>query len=368
MPIRSDGGDHRRGARIGNMSVLAFSVLCWFAATLPADPVEARPSPTAAPTSVKEKVIIDTDIGIDVDDAFAVALALCSPELDILGFTAASGDTAARVKIIDRMLGESGLQSIPVTAGPPTTSPDRSSPTTLIGLQKRYGESWPPVQTSRPSAVDFILEQIRRYPGQVTLVAIGPLSNIAAAMDKDIASFRKVKRVVVMGGWIRTLQTQLGEKADPAPEYNIRIDIPAAQKVFRSGVPLYVMPLDSTRHLALDEVRRKVIFTRANPITDSLALLYILWGHPTPVLHDAMAVAFTMNAELCPVEALHVVVDEKGITRGGSGPPNAQVCLRSDANAFLDYYVQRIVSGSQSLLYSSPGAPAMSHVSEYAAH
>src|SRR5690348_16675378 len=122
-----------------------------------------------------EKVIIDTDIGTDIDDAFAVALAMKCPEIEILGFSTASGDTAGRAKILDEMLGASGHSDIPVAVGNPTTLPFSIPP---VGRQVRYGEEGHFARSSHPQSADFILEQIRRFPGQITLVAIGPLTNV----------------------------------------------------------------------------------------------------------------------------------------------------------------------------------------------
>src|SRR5271157_6246911 len=102
-----------------------------------------------------EKVIIDTDIGDDIDDAFAIALAVRSPELEILGVTTTFGDTEARARIADRLLGEAGRGEIPVLAGAPTK-------TSNVMSQRRYGQSGQFARASHVSAVDFILKQIRK--------------------------------------------------------------------------------------------------------------------------------------------------------------------------------------------------------------
>ena len=207
-------------------------------------------SQTQAPpgqTIAREKVIIDTDIGDDIDDAFAIALALKSPELEILGISTTFGDTEARAKIVDRVLGEAGHSDIPVLAGVPTHTTNEMN-------QRRYGQGGRFAKASHPNAVDFILEQIRRYPGQVTLIAIGPLMNVGALIDKDPAAFLKLKRVVIMCGSIECGYGELWfcPAHGPDAEWNIINDIPSAKKLFLSGVPLYVMPLDSTQ-LKLDE-------------------------------------------------------------------------------------------------------------------
>jgi len=285
-------------------------------------------------------VIIDTDIGDDIDDAFALALALRSPELQIIGITTTFGDAETRAKLVDRFLAEVGRPDIPVAAGAPTAS--RGTFT-----QRRYAEGGHDAKPSHPDAVAFVLEQIRRYPGQVTLIAIGPLMNVGAAIDKDAATFRKLKRVVMMGGSIKRGYGDLGfgPPRPPQPEWNILNDIPSAQKLFASGVPLFVMPLDSTQ-LKLDEVKRTFLFSQGTPLTDSLTLLYHQWGQETPTLFDPMTIAFLVNPALCPVQPMRIRVDEKGFTRADlSSPsaPNAQVCLDSGPDSFFHFLLPRLV-------------------------
>jgi purine nucleosidase len=288
-----------------------------------------------------EKVIIDTDIGDDIDDAFAIALALKGPELEILGISTAFGDTEARAKIVDRMLGEAGRSDIPVLAGTPTK-------TTNVMNQKRYGEGGHFARPSHPNAVDFILDEIRRYPGQITLIAIGPLMNVGALIDKDPATFLKLKRVVMMGGSIECGYGDLWfcTAHGPDAEWNIINDIPSAKKLFLSGVPLYVMPLDSTQ-LKLDEVKRAYLFRQGTPLTDALTLLYHEWGQQTPTLFDPVTVAYILDPKVCPVEPMHIRVDDKGFTRPEPGAPNAQVCMRSDADAFFRLQIGRLVEQKQ---------------------
>jgi inosine-uridine nucleoside N-ribohydrolase len=291
-----------------------------------------------------EKVIIDTDIGDDIDDAFALALALRCPELQVIGITTTFGDTETRARLVDRFLAEVGRPEIPLAAGAP--SPPKSTFT-----QRRYAEGGHFAKSSHPDASTFLLEQIRRYPGQITLIAIGPLMNIGAAIDKDPATFRKLKRVVLMGGSIKRGYGDLGfgPPQPPQPEWNILNDVPSAQKLFAAGVPLFVMPLDSTQ-LKMDEVKRAFLFSQGTPLTDALTLLYHQWGQETPTLFDPMTIAFLVNPNLCPVQPMHIRVDEKGFTRPDPGPPNApnppnaQVCLDSNPDAFFRFYLNRLAT------------------------
>jgi purine nucleosidase len=316
------------GVRAALRWVVCLAVCAWPKANL----AQSVPGPPA------EKVIIDTDIGDDVDDAFALALAVKSPELEILGVTTTFGDTETRAKLADRFFGEAGGQEIPVSAGKPTATKNQMS-------QRRYAEGGHFAKASHGDAVEFLLQQIRKYPGDITLIAIGPLMNVGAAIDRDPATFRKLKRVVLMGGSIRRGYGDLGytPPVPPMAEWNIVNDVPSAQKLFSAGVPLFVMPLDSTQ-LKLDEVKRAFLFSQGTPLTDALGVLYHLWRQETPTLFDPMAVAFALRPELCPVQPMHIRVDEKGFTREEPGTPNAQVCLDSNAEDFFRFYLKRVAA------------------------
>jgi purine nucleosidase len=288
------------------------------------------------PQNPSEKIIIDTDIGDDVDDAFAVALALRSPGLQILGISTVFGDTQVRVKLLDRLVGEAGRQDIPVAKGTPTDAKTSLS-------QRPYAEGGHFAKPTHPDAVPFILDQIRRYPGQITLVCIGPLVNVGALIDKEAAAFRKLKRVVLMGGSIERGYGDLGYSKPHGPdaEWNIKNDPRSAQKLLASGVPVFMMPLDSTQ-LKLDEYKRGVLFHAGTPLTDALILLYHEWEEQTPTLYDPMTIAFIVNPQLCPVKPLRIRVDDQGFTRPEAGSPNAQVCLDSDSEAFFRFYIPRV--------------------------
>jgi inosine-uridine nucleoside N-ribohydrolase len=293
----------------------------------------------------REKVIFDTDIGDDIDDAFALGLALSDSKLDVLGVTTAWGDTDLRARLAARFLAETGHREIPVAAGPKTKS---NSPFT----QAKWAEKWPEPEHGWPDAVAFTLDLIRRNPGQITLISVAPFSNVGALIDRDAETFRKLKRVVIMGGSIHRGYGDLGFLPDhgPDPEYNLLLDIPSARKLFASGVPLFVMPLDSTQ-LKLQEVLRSALFSRGSPTTDALALLYAQWTastlNPTPTLFDAMAVAAAIDPQLCPTRPMHIEIDSRGYTRVEAGVPNAQVCLNSSSEKFFDFYMHHLLRPSE---------------------
>lgn len=305
--------------------------------------VSAQPNGPAHPAAPAEQIIIDTDIGTDIDDAFAVGLALHSPEFKILGVTSAWGDTHLRARLLTRFLKETGRPDIPIAMGIPKQPPGKVE----ILSQAPYAEGGP-ANLQYPNAVDFLLEQIRAHPGEITLISIGPETNLGAAIDRDGATFRKLKRVVLMGGSVYRGYSQFnyGKTHGPDPEWNILCDIQAAQKVFTSGVPLYVMPLDSTQ-IKLQELERAAIFKTGTALTDALLVLYTQWARgatQTPTLFDAVAVAYAMHPELCPAQPMRLRVDDQGYTRVEAGPPNVQVCLRSSSDQFLEFFMPRIVA------------------------
>src|SRR6266404_3792163 len=303
----------------------------------------AQTGTSVSRAKASEKIIIDTDIGDDIDDAFAVGLAVRSPEFEILGISSAWGDTHLRARLLSRFLKETGRGDIPVAMGIAKHPPGKVN----LLTQAPYAQGGPAGE-NYPSAVDFILEQIKLHPDEITLIAIGPETNLGAAIDRDAATFRKLKRVVLMGGSVYRGYGQFnyGKTHGPDPEWNILCDVQAAQKVFTSGVPLYVMPLDSTQ-IKLQELERAEILKAGTPLTDALLVLYEQWSHgamQTPTLFDAVAVAYAMHPELCQAKPMRLRVDDQAYTRVESGPANAQVCLRSDSDQFLEFFLPRTVS------------------------
>jgi inosine-uridine nucleoside N-ribohydrolase len=290
-----------------------------------------------------EPVILDTDIGDDIDDAYALALALRSPEIHLLGITTAFGDTELRARLVTRYLDSIGKTGIPVYAG-------RTTDASNVFTQSVYARHASPVHA--PEAVPFLLDQIRTYPGEITLIAIGPLFNIEEAIKRDPATFSKLKRVVIMGGSIdRGYDGRSGERRPPDAEWNINRDPAGLRALLASGVPVFMMPLDSTQ-IHLETREREAIFAHGSPLTDQLTLLYHQWkagtdGHPdAPTLFDPVAVTYAIRPELCPAVPMRIEVDDKGFTRKVEGPANAQVCLKSDEAGFLDLLLTRLVGDS----------------------
>jgi len=299
-------------------------------------------SAQGAGKGAQQLAILDTDIGDDIDDAFALALVLRSPEIKLLGITTAYGDTELRARLTDRYLAAVGRTNIPVAVG-------RSTSQTNTFSQAGYAKEQP--DHAHPEAVKFLLDQIRAHPGQITLIAIGPLVNVEDAIARDPGTFKKLKRVVMMGGSVYKGYglTADGKPKAPEPEWNISRDPKGAQALLASGVPVFMMPLDSTQ-IPLKEAQRDRLFSAHTPLSDQLGLLYQQWRgvadnrSPTPTLFDPVAAAYAIRPELCPMKRLRLEVDEKGSTKPVEGSPNAQVCPSSDEPAFLEFLLGRIAA------------------------
>ena len=191
--------------------------------------------------------------------------------------------------------------------------------------------------------VAFLLGQIRAHPGQITLIAIGPLFNVQAAIERDPATFRKLKRVVMMGGSIyRGYDGKNGERRPPTPEWNIDCDPAGAKALLASGVPVFMMPLDSTQ-IHLEKPEQGEIYSPRLAAHRSVdpALPPMDRRGPvehSPTLFDPVAVTIRVRPDLCPATPMRIEVDDKGFTRPVEGTPNAQVCLQSDEKGFLDCF------------------------------
>lgn len=285
-------------------------------------------------------ILLDTDIGTDVDDAFALALVLVSPELDLRGVTTVGSEPRTRALMVCRLLTAIGRRDIPVAAG---AAPQ---PAEEIEKQGRYANH-PAVifnRTARPvkeNAVDFLYQQLKQRRGELTLLTIGPLTNIARLLREHPDCKPWIKRIVMMAGSVR-----LGYKGKaPADvEWNIKCDIPAAQTVFASGVPLVVAPLDATTMLKLEHPLRSSLFQAQTLLTYQIQALYQMWDASTPTLYDPVAVMLCFSERFCTMEDLRLEVDDKGMTRAIKGRANARVATAIRGNDFLTWYVERVSS------------------------
>ncbi|WP_119257440.1 nucleoside hydrolase [Shinella zoogloeoides] len=309
--------------------------------------------------SEPRKIIIDTDPG--QDDAAAIMLALGSPELEILGITTVAGNVSlSRTSTNARIILEfCSRPDVRVFAGA-----DRPIARPLVTAEHVHGKTGldgpelhePKMPLEAQHAVDFIVETLKREPvGTVTLCTLGPLTNIALALEKAPEIAGRVRELVMMGGGFFE-----GGNITPAAEFNIYVDPEAAAAVFRSGIPIVMMPLDVT-HKVLT-LKSRVETLRAIGNRPALALVQMLefferfdiekYGSDGGPLHDPTVIAYLLKPELfggrdCNVEVetaspLTVgmtVVDWWQVT---DRKHNARVMKDVDADGFFALLTERV--------------------------
>ncbi len=284
-----------------------------------------------------KRIILDTDIGDDVDDAFALALAISSPELALLGVTTVHGPVEKRARIARKMLNRAGKPEIPVIPGFPgwgelDQEPNQAPWATGTGLQ-------PPAQ----AALDYILQEVAGAPGGMTVIAIGPLSNIAKCVEEQPAIADEMAELIIMAGSVRKGYAGVPE---PVAEYNVACDVDAASRIFSSRARLTVVPLDATATLMLPQEYLDMMRGSSGPLARALTELIPLWqggGRRWPVLHDPLAVTVAFDRSIGRFEPMCLQVTGDGMTVPVEGaPPNASVCIEADAKRLFDLVIGRI--------------------------
>lgn len=259
------------------------------------------------------RILLDTDIGTDVDDCLALALILASPELQLEGITCVYGNVNLRARIVQKLLQLRGITGVPVAIG--ARQP-------LLAMKAVYweghegqgiledGDHLPePVDEFAP---DFIIRTVMENPGEIHLVAIGPLTNIALALVKEPRLAQNIAHLTIMGGVIRGL-----DRLDlPYAEHNIRCDPAAAHLVFSSGVPMTVIPLDITTQVRVraDGLARiqqaGTLFHQA--VAQQLANYPRFQNQGWTALHDPLAVATIIDPTLVHAQSVHMDVEIGG--------------------------------------------------------
>jgi inosine-uridine nucleoside N-ribohydrolase len=317
------------------MRATSLGFLCWRGVFLAG--VFLTDLAAAADERAPVPVIFDTDIGTDIDDAYALAALIHRPDLQLLGVTTVSSDAVARARLAAKLLHVAGGEwaRVPVYAG-------ISTPTQYMKqVEWATGFSAPSLHTS--GGVDFMKREIDARPGKVTLIAVGELTNVAALLDAEPGIAKKIRAISLMGG---SLYRGYAPGSKPEPEWNIKSNAAAAQTVFRSGVPLLVAPLDSTADLRLTPEMRVELFSRGLRLNDALAALNSVWRHTNtwkaenPTLFDVLSVELVNPRKPYALTALRVEVDADGLTRVVSNSsPNAKVALQVDGAAFMRDFV-----------------------------
>lgn len=303
-------------------------------------------------------IVLDCDPGHD--DAIALLLALASPEVDLLGVTTVAGNQTLEKTTANalRVLEFAGRGDVPVAAGA-----DRPLARELFIAAYVHGESGldgPALPDPRGApveqhAVDFMADAVRGSDRPVTLVPVGPLTNIALFLARHPEAAANVERVVLMGGAVAE------GNVTPAAEFNIYVDPEAAWRVFRSGLPVTMMGLDVTHKALMTQVHAERL-RASGPIGGMVAELYDFfieyhrrtYGTEGAPIHDAVAVAHVLRPGLVETVHRHVDVDCKSelcrgrtvvdLWRRTGKEANADVGVDIDADAFLELLCERIES------------------------
>ena len=318
-----------------------------------------------------QRILIDTDPG--VDDAYAILLAMHSPELHVPAITTVCGNVPVdqATQNLLTILGLLELDEFPMLAQGATTPLIKPLVTAAhvhgddgLGntshLQKADGSPvYAPADTdlSLMSGAELILEMATRYPDELIIVALGPLTNLATAIRKDPAKMRQVREIIVMGGVFEAY----GNVTTTA-EFNIFVDPHAAQEVFQFGVPVHIAPLDATHQVVLTGERlRAEMENREDKVsrflwdaTRACMEFYLehvgFWGFH---IHDALPIAMLTHPDYFESVNTYVQVETAGDLTGGMTvadlrperqrfDPNAQVCVKVAAEAFLDTFFERL--------------------------
>jgi purine nucleosidase len=261
------------------------------------------------------RIVLDTDPGID--DSLAILLALASPEVELAGVGVTGGNCALDdgVRNALNVLAVASRTDMPVHAGvgvplirPPFTAPETHGDTGL-GYARLPAST---VGPAREHAVDMIIREIMDHPGQVVLVAVAPLTNVALAIRKEPRIVQNVREVIIMGGALRA-----DGNTTSLAEFNFFVDPHAAHIVLESGMPITLLPWDITKDVLLVQADIDRLMEVASPVSRFIAdatRFYIefheqCFGFSGCSINDPVAVAMVFVPDLARTEAMHVAVE-----------------------------------------------------------
>lgn len=299
------------------------------------------------------KVILDTDIGSDIDDALALALALKSDEIDLVGVTTVYGDTKVRGHIAKRLINLTN-QQVKVYPGIETTLLN-NRPIWMAGHEGddlTFTEADYDLESKH--AVDFIIETIMNNPGEITLIGIGPLTNIAMAIIKEPKIVEHVSEVLIMGGITRLGSIGTSPEALKRPtEHNITSDPEAASVVYSSGMPLTMVGLDVTMQVKLYPKDVELLAQSNDPLNLEVLKMLKTWfdfiEEDFTLLHDPLTVSLLLNRNLVKTKALDIKVDYTNTHPSGQtlvvGSGQTEVALEVEVEAFKKKIMNILLKG-----------------------
>ena len=295
----------------------------------------------------KIAVILDTDICDDIDDTWALAMLLQSPEFDIKLITTAVGDTTARTKVVAKMLQTAGRTDIPIGTG--IAIGDMKTGHRQDGWVKDFDLSKYPGKIYQ-DGVQAMIDTIMNSPEPITLIAIGPLPNVAAALEHE-PNIAKKARFVGMQGSVRS---GYDEKSKPQKEYNVVSFIKASQTVFTADWDMTITPLDTCSRVALQGDKYRKVLDCNSPITKAVIENYRVWtksgnmneaqvGSRSSTLFDTVAIYLAMKCDLAKMETLGIRVTDDGYT-AIDGKAKKINCATSWKNlgGYEDFLVERL--------------------------
>lgn len=310
-------------------------------------------------------LLIDTDPGID--DALALLLAFGSPECSVEAITTVAGNVEVPLctRNVRRIVAVARPARSPIIvegAAKPVARP-------LVTAAHYHGadglgdafEDEPspaaPLQTGGPTAAHTIVEMARRLGKVLTVVAIGPLTNIALALERNAAAMARIRRLVVMGGAV-----DVPGNVTPTAEFNMHVDPEAAARVVAAGLPLDLVPLDVTRRVILRRAELDTALTQAPRALGEFVFAFTRFafrvdegaGERGIMLHDPLAVAVALDPSFVTFERVRLGIGADGETRREAGTPSCRVAVAVDADRFLRYFLERLCRAS------SGSAPLMS--------
>lgn len=311
-------------------------------------------------TDARRRVVLDCDPGHD--DAMAILLAAASPAIELEAITTVAGNQTLEKVTLNarRVCSVAGIRDVPIAAG--SDRPLRREPIVagdIHGSSGLDGHPWddPTVALDARDGVDLIIERaVADDERPLTIVAVGPLTNIARALHREPAISRRIERIAIMGGAIG-----LGNRT-PSAEFNIHADPEAADIVLRSAVPITLVPLEVThRALATTEVLDRISDLRTPVARMSVALMRFfaetyerVFGFTAPAVHDPCAVAAVIDPTIVETRPMSVVVDTTDGPSAGrtacdvhdvtGAAPNAQVGVDLDVARFWDLLIAAIAT------------------------
>jgi len=275
-----------------------------------------------AEATTAARVIIDTDPG--VDDAFALMLAMRSPELNVMAVTAVAGNLPLEITLPNalRMVEICDRTDIPVAAGASAPLIRRQVTASYAhGENGLGGVSLPPPKMTaiKEHATELICRIVLEHPGEVTLIGLGPLTNLALALRSEPNLAKAIKSIVLMGGSLS------GGNVTPAAEFNFYVDPEAASIVFNSGVPITMVGLDVTRKVELTEPYIRELEAGTNKPSRAAAgiaraIMATYRGHGEkggPTLHDPLAVSALIRPDILTFESYRVQIETDGLITAG---------------------------------------------------